>query len=1006
MDRISLLHEDLNHASPEAMIRTVKSDDTKGTAKAHRLGVTVAQIELWKRVRGAWCKGCIRGKVVEHSHKPSSRTEVYELGEVAGGDLMFIEVKDGEAMKPLLVTVDLATQLSTVTALKDKSAEAILEGLAADQAIKRGFGKPIKTLLFDREPGIIALNATLKEELGITLEPKAAGQHVGQAERHIRLLKDHCRATKLGVLDKYGYLPPSSWNLDLVLDVNSFLNTIVKDGKQASPFELFTGKPPDRVKGLRGLPWGAIVLTKPPKLNNTANVTNPKADYSVVVRRLRDRAGVIKVYQVETGKFAYRLQAKKVAEVPEWVLNKLRAVNPNTTIGYEDDSFSHEDLINPTNYTEPEPGPSLTDEEMKIMKKAAHGALEDEDEQDVLQDVLERVLEEPQFSPGHGINSVDEEGLLTPYHDTFDGEPQPTAGDTNFLQTETMERRYPVRNRHPPVRYPAPESYYVYAMTYAQAKKERPEKAIKAMDTELDNWHRNEGWKPVHYRDLTEDQRKLIINGLDNFVEKYDQHGVHIKDKVRVLVNGSQQMNSLTGETHGAVCRIESLMLILQLAVIKRGYLFRIDVVAAFLKTKMNDDVKHKWVRLSKDVSQRLVERWPERYAEFLDKNGRVLVEMLKIGYGYREAGHYFGELMKDVLSDIGMIPCASDTCVWTYRKRDKWIDCGTTVDDVCGAADSEDTALWLHKEIESRVEEATIEKGDDITWVGMQVTVTGRESTMQIELCQHKFIKDAVNEYNVKTTVPTPATTNLYDIDPDSPLLSDQRIYMSAVATAAFAANRTVPQIKVAVHFCATRFGKATEEDWRKIMRVYSYLNRIKEDQRIILNAVSVEKVIATADSAYAVDKDCKSTSAGCIGFPGIDGKTSYFLWVHKTQPIATRSSSESELVAASYIVEYGLWVTYMLDELGFGKRMIELEQDNTSSISFVKRGRGTFSRTKHIKVRWFWITMLMEDGELSIKHVPTQEMTADILSKPLPYAAFLKLLFKLVGWRPEADA
>ena len=100
---------------------------------------------------------------------------------------------------------------------------------------------------------------------------------------------------------------------------------------------------------------------------------------------------------------------------------------------------------------------------------------------------------------------------------------------------------------------------------------------------------------------------------------------------------------------------------------------------------------------------------------------------------------------------------------------------------------------------------------------------------------------------------------------------------------------------------------------------------------------------------------------------------------------------------MAASYIVEYGLWVTYMLDELGFGKRMIELEQDNTSSISFVKRGRGTFSRTKHIKVRWFWIAMLMEDEELSIKH--------DILSKPLPYAAFLKLLFKLVGWRPEAD-
>ena len=48
----------------------------------------------------------------------------------------------------------------------------------------------------------------------------------------------------------------------------------------------------------------------------------------------------------------------------------------------------------------------------------------------------------------------------------------------------------------------------------------------------------------------------------------------------------------------------------------------------------------------------------------------------------------------------------------------------------------------------------------------------------------------------------------------------------------------------------------------------------------------------------------------------------------------------------------------------------------------------------------------MLMENGELSIKHGPTEEMTADVLSKPLPYAAFLKLLYKLVDWRPKAGA
>ena len=78
---------------------------------------------------------------------------------------------------------------------------------------------------------------------------------------------------------------------------------------------------------------------------------------------------------------------------------------------------------------------------------------------------------------------------------------------------------------------------------------------------------------------------------------------------------------------------------------------------------------------------------------------------------------------------------------------------------------------------------------------------------------------------------------------------------------------------------------------------------------------------------------------------------------------------------------------MSYMLDKLDFGKITIKLEQDNTASIKFVTRGRGTstFARTKLTKVRELWIAMLIEAEELVVKHVPTAEMTVDILSKPL---------------------
>ena len=71
---------------------------------------------------------------------------------------------------------------------------------------------------------------------------------------------------------------------------------------------------------------------------------------------------------------------------------------------------------------------------------------------------------------------------------------------------------------------------------------------------------------------------------------------------------------------------------------------------------------------------------------------------------------------------------------------------------------------------------------------------------------------------------------------------------------------------------------------------------------------------------------------------------------------------------------------MSYMLDKLDFGKITIELEQDNTASIKFVTRGRGTVPLQEQSILR----CASSGGEELVVKHVPTAEMTVDILSKP----------------------
>ena len=61
--------------------------------------------------------------------------------------------------------------------------------------------------------------------------------------------------------------------------------------------------------------------------------------------------------------------------------------------------------------------------------------------------------------------------------------------------------------------------------------------------------------------------------------------------------------------------------------------------------------------------------------------------------------------------------------------------------------------------------------------------------------------------------------------------------------------------------------------------------------------------------------------------------------------------------------------------------------------------QGTGSFKRAKHIKVRLFWLKDLIDDGDIAIKYVPSEELVADLLTKAMTGAKFKYLRKKLLG-------
>ena len=54
---------------------------------------------------------------------------------------------------------------------------------------------------------------------------------------------------------------------------------------------------------------------------------------------------------------------------------------------------------------------------------------------------------------------------------------------------------------------------------------------------------------------------------------------------------------------------------------------------------------------------------------------------------------------------------------------------------------------------------------------------------------------------------------------------------------------------------------------------------------------------------------------------------------------------------------------------------------------------------RTKHINIRYFFIQDRIKNGEITVKHCPTDQMLADYFTKPLQGAKFIQFRDMILG-------
>ena len=114
----------------------------------------------------------------------------------------------------------------------------------------------------------------------------------------------------------------------------------------------------------------------------------------------------------------------------------------------------------------------------------------------------------------------------------------------------------------------------------------------------------------------------------------------------------------------------------------------------------------------------------------------------------------------------------------------------------------------------------------------------------------------------------------------------------------------------------------------------------------------------------------------------------------------INTRSSRESKLVGVDDMMSSILWTRYFLNHQGYKVIDNIIFQDNKSSMLLERNGKASSGkRTKHINVRYFFITDQISKGEVRVEWCPTKDMVADFLTKPLQGASFKRFKDLIMG-------
>ena len=535
------------------------------------------------------------------------------------------------------------------------------------------------------------------------------------------------------------------------------------------------------------------------------------------------------------------------------------------------------------------------------------------------------------------------------------------------------------------------------------------DRARVAAHNEMKQLHLRNTFRPKHWRELNAIQRQTVLESHMFLKEKRDE-----KIKGRTVAGGNKQRDFISKEDASSpTVATESVLLTCVIDAQEGRDVAVIDIPNAFIQTEIENEKDMAIIKLRGVLVDILIEIAPDVYKPYAykDKKGikQLLVQCCNAIYGTMTASLLFYKKFTKSLTSVGFEINPYDPCVANKMIKGKQMTICYHVDD-CKLSHRKTSSTnkmikWLRREYETIFPDGsgkmTVSRGKVHKYLGMTLDYT---QPGKVKISMFDYIDEILGTFDKvapkeKGTKSSAAPSNLFTVDEDTKDLAPNQAveFHNLVAKTLYATKRARPDTCTAIAFLTTRVRAPNKDDWTKLVHLMKYLRGTRK-LPLTLSADNTGVLKWWVDASFAVHPNMRGHSGGGFsmgrGFPIVSSTK---------QKLNTRSSTETEVVGADDFMPAICWTRYFMEAQGYKVNDNILFQDNKSAMLLEKNGKKSSSkRTKHINIRYFFITDRIAKGELKVEWCPTQDMIGDYMTKPLQGALFRKFRDQIMGVVP----